>query len=252
MARLKDKTALITGAASGLGAAMAALFVREGAHVAVTDISEAEGRATANRLGAAAAFWRLDVTDEQQWETVMAEVLRRFGKLDVVVNNAGISEPANVEDETLAHWRRTMAINADSVFLGTKHGVRAMKDTGGGSIINISSALGIKAGSVYAAYCASKAAVRLLTKAAALHCAERHYNIRCNTIHPGAIRTPMMERYLEAAADPDAAYRAFAAAHPLGRVGEPDDIAYAALYLASDEAKFVTGEELCVDGGLAM
>lgn len=252
MGRVQGKVALVTGGGGGLGAATARLLAREGATVLVTDIDQAGGAAVAAEIGAAAHFLRHDVTAEPDWEAALALAVERFGRLDILVNNAGISEPGTIEDETLAHWRHTMAINADSVFLGCKHGVRAMKETGGGAIVNISSALGIKAGAAYAAYCASKAAVRLLTKSVALHCAERRYNIRCNSIHPGAIHTPMFERYIGEGEDRARIIRAFADQHPLGHVGEPDDIAYAVLYLASDEAKFVTGEELCVDGGLVL
>lgn len=256
MGRVQGKVALVTGGAAGLGEAAALMLAREGAVVIVTDIDAAGGARVAARItaetGGIAVFQRHDVTSEAEWEAAMALAVERFGRLDILVNNAGISEPGTIEDETLAHWQRTMAINADSVFLGCKHGVRTMKATGGGSIINISSALGIKAGATYAAYCASKAAVRHLTKSVALHCGERRYNIRCNSIHPGAIRTPMFERYVGSGPDRDRLIQAFADQHPLGHVGEADDIAYAVLYLASDEARFVTGEELCVDGGLVL
>jgi NAD(P)-dependent dehydrogenase (short-subunit alcohol dehydrogenase family) len=181
----------------------------------------------------------------------MAATLERFGRLDVLVNNAGISEPGSIEDTSFALWRRTQAINADGVFLGCREAVRAMKGHGG-SIINMSSSLGIRSNAAFAAYSASKGAVRLLTKSIALHCGASGYKIRCNSVHPGAIRTPMFERFIALAPDRETGERMFAANHPLGHVGEPADIANAVLFLASDESAFVTGCELTVDGGLSI
>lgn len=250
MGRVDGKTALVTGAGAGLGEAIARLLAAEGARVMVTDVDQENGARVASEIGDAALFRPLDVTDEDQWQAVVSDTMEAFGTLDILVNNAGISEPGTVEDESYSHWKRVMTINADSVFLGCRQGVRAMKETGGGSIINISSALAIKAGALFPAYSASKAAVAILTKSVALHCAEQGYNIRCNSVHPGAIETPMFERYLEMGGpDREATRKMFEAVHPLGRVGRPEDIAYAVLYLASDESGFVTGEELCVDGG---
>lgn len=250
MARVSDKVALVTGAGTGLGEAIVRLLAREGAQVMVTDIDEESGARVASEIGDNAMFRRLDVTDEAQWARVVGDTMAEFGRLDVLVNNAGISEPGVIEDETYAHWKKIMTINADSVFLGCKYGVQAMKESGGGSIVNISSALAIKAGAAFPAYSASKAAVSTLTKSVALHCAANGYAIRCNSVHPGAIETPMFHRYIDMGGpDRDATRKLFEGHHPLGRIGKPDDIAYAVLYLASDESGFVTGEELCVDGG---
>ena len=171
-----------------------------------------------------------------------------FGQLDIVVNNAGVALGANVEDTTLDDWRKLMSINLDGVFLGTKCAIAAMKDHGG-SIINLSSIEGLIGDPNLAAYNASKGGVRIFTKSAALHCAKAGYKIRVNSVHPGYIWTPMVEGYVGASADPEATKAALAALHPLGHIGEPDDIAYGVLYLASDESKFVTGAELVIDGG---
>jgi NAD(P)-dependent dehydrogenase (short-subunit alcohol dehydrogenase family) len=179
---------------------------------------------------------------------VFASAISRFGGVDVLVNNAGVALSASVEDTSLEQWRWLMSINLDGVFLGVKQAVGAMK-AAGGSIINLSSIEGLIGDPNLAAYNASKGGVRLLTKSAALSCAKAGYRIRVNSIHPGYIQTPMVEAYVEAQADPAAARAAIAALHPLGRIGDPDDIAYGVLYLASDESKFVTGAELVIDGG---
>ncbi|MBX9746152.1 MAG: SDR family oxidoreductase, partial [Hyphomonadaceae bacterium] len=172
----------------------------------------------------------------------------RFGPLDVLVNNAGVALGASVEDTSIEQWHWLMGINLDGVFLGTRYAIAAMKSRGG-SIINLSSIEGLIGDPNLAAYNASKGGVRLLTKSAALHCAKAGYGIRVNSIHPGYIRTPMVEGYIAAQPDPSAAKAAIAALHPLGHIGEPNDIAYGVLYLASDESKFVTGAELVIDGG---
>jgi NAD(P)-dependent dehydrogenase (short-subunit alcohol dehydrogenase family) len=178
----------------------------------------------------------------------MASVASRFGPLDILVNNAGVALSASIEDTSLEQWRWLMGVNLDGVFLGTRYAIAAMKNRGG-SIINLSSIEGLIGDPNLAAYNASKGGVRLLTKSAALHCAKAGYKIRVNSVHPGYIRTPMVEGYVAAQADPEAASVAIAAAHPLGHIGEPNDIAYGVLYLASDESKFVTGAELVIDGG---
>ena len=251
MGRVEGKVALVTGGALGLGRAAAELLAREGAKVAVTDLMDAEGRAVADQIGLAggeAISIHHDVAQEADWERAIAETLKRFGKVDIVVNNAGVALAGSVEDTTLEKWRWLMSINLDGVFLGTKHGVAAMKDHGG-SIINLSSIEGLIGDPNLAAYNASKGGVRLFTKSAALHCAKSGYKIRVNSIHPGYIWTPMVEGYLGGQNDPAEARRDLAGLHPLGHLGEPDDIAYGVLYLASDESKFMTGSELVIDGG---
>jgi NAD(P)-dependent dehydrogenase (short-subunit alcohol dehydrogenase family) len=252
MDRVSGKIALVTGGGLGLGRASALLLAREGAKVAVTDVKEDEGRAVADEIidaGGEAIFLRHDVASEADWDSVIATAVSRFGGLDILVNNAGVALGANVEATTLEQWRWLMAINLDAVFIGTKRAIAVMKGRGGGSIINLSSIEGIIADANLAAYNASKGGVRLFTKSAALHCAKAGYKIRVNSIHPGYIWTPMVENYLAAQPDPAAAKAFVASLHPLGHIGEPDDIAYGVLYLASDESKFVTGAELVIDGG---
>jgi NAD(P)-dependent dehydrogenase (short-subunit alcohol dehydrogenase family) len=251
MKRVKDKVALVTGAALGLGRAAALMLAAEGARVAVTDTKEEEGAAVVDAImnaGGEAIFFKHDVSSAEDWSRVLASTVRRFGGLDILVNNAGVALSANVEATTLEQWRSLMAINLDGVFLGVRAAIGAMKDRGG-SIINLSSIEGLIGDPNLAAYNASKGGVRLLTKSAALHCAKAGYRIRVNSIHPGYIWTPMVENYLKAQADPAAAKAFVEALHPLGHLGEPDDIAYGVLYLASDESKFVTGTELVIDGG---
>lgn len=252
MNRVAGKVALVTGGGLGLGRASALLLAREGARVAVTDVKEAEGRAVAEEIidmGGEAIFIRQDVAIESDWENAIETTMRRFGRLDILVNNAGVALGASVEETTLEQWRWLMSINLDGVFIGTKHAIAAMKKSGGGSIVNLSSIEGLIGDANLAAYNASKGGVRIFTKSAALHCAKAGYKIRVNCIHPGYIWTPMVENYLAAQPDPVAAKQFAAALHPVGHLGEPDDIAYGVLYLASDESKFVTGAGLVIDGG---
>lgn len=251
MGRVAGKTAIITGAGLGLGRAAAILLAREGARIVVTDVREQDGAQTRDAITAAggeAIFVRQDVAREDDWIAVIKAAIDRFGGLDVLVNNAGVALGGSVEATTLEQWRWLMSINLDGVFLGVKHAVTAMKAKGG-SIINLSSIEGLIGDPNLAAYDASKGGVRLLTKSAALHCARSGYKIRVNSIHPGYIWTPMVENYLAAQPDPKAARAEIDKLHPLGHIGEPDDIAYGVLYLASDESKFVTGAELVIDGG---
>lgn len=254
MARVDGKVVIVTGGALGLGNAMVKMLAREGAGVVITDIREDEGRELAREVGGTggkALFLRHDVASESDWQQVIDRTLAEYGRLDALVNNAGVAHNATVEETTLEKWRWLMSINLDGVFLGTRAAIRAMKGRGGGSIINLSSIEGIIGDPTLAAYNASKGGVRLLTKSAALHCAKAGYGIRVNSIHPGYIWTPMVEQHLRSsgATDLDAARREVGELHPLGHMGEPDDIAWAAVYLASDESKFVTGSELVVDGG---
>lgn len=251
MNRVKGKVALVTGAGLGLGRAAALMLAREGAKVVVTDIKEAEGDAVADEIvsaGGEAMFLHHDVADANAWRRVVTSAVSRFGGLDILVNNAGVALAANVEDTTDEQWRWLMSINLDAVFYGTRQVIEVMKAKGG-SIINLSSIEGLIGDPNLAAYNASKGGVRIFTKSAALHCAKSGYRIRVNSIHPGYIWTPMVEGFLGAHADPAAARAATEALHPLGHLGEPDDIAYGVVYLASDESKFVTGAELVIDGG---
>ena len=246
--RLAGKVALISGGARGMGAAEARLFAREGARVVLGDILEAEGKAVEGEIaakGGQAVFVRLDVAREEDWTQAVALAVGRFGGLNVLVNNAGISAGVGrVEETTAEAWDRVMEINAKGVFLGTKAAIPAMRRAGGGSIINISSQLGlVGTDDTSPPYPASKGAVRLLTKTTALQYAKE--GIRANSVHPGPIVTAMTERRR---ADP-AAYQKMLSRIPLGRYGEVDDVAYAVLYLASDESSFVTGSELVIDGG---
>jgi 3(or 17)beta-hydroxysteroid dehydrogenase len=245
--RLQGKIALISGGARGMGAVEARLFAKEGAKVTIGDVLEDEGRkleAEINATGGVALFVRLDVTHEADWQRAVEATVNRFGKLDVLVNNAGISGRGRVEDTAVEEWDRVMDVNAKGVFLGTKVAIPAMRQGRGGSIINISSQLGL-VGTDHSSpqYQASKGAVRLLTKATAIQYAQE--GIRANSVHPGPIVTPMTEA---ARADPER-YQLMLSRVPLGCYGQPEDVAYGVLYLASDEARWVTGSELVIDGG---
>jgi NAD(P)-dependent dehydrogenase (short-subunit alcohol dehydrogenase family) len=245
--RLRGKVALISGGARGMGASEARLFAREGAQVVLGDILEAEGQAVEADIkakGGEALFVRLDVTDEADWERAVARTVERFGKLDVLVNNAGVGAVSRIEDTTVKDWDHVMDVNAKGVFLGTRAAIPVMRRGGGGSIINISSQLGlVGTDNNSPQYQASKGAVRLLTKTTAIQYARE--GIRANSVHPGPITTPMTERRR---ADPEH-YQKMLSRIPLGRFGEPDEVAYGVLYLASDESAFVTGSELVIDGG---
>ena len=252
MGRLEGKVILVTGGGRGIGAATCAMVAREGARVAVTDIRDEAGRAVAEAIvagGGQATFLHHDVASEAAWHEVMGAVVAAQGRVDGVVNNAGLCEGASVEDTTLDLWRRLMAVNLDGVFLGTREAIRAMKATGGGAIVNLSSIAGLVGDADLAAYNATKGGVRLLTKSAALHCARAGLGIRVNSVHPGAIRTPLLAALLDHRGDRQASEREVVGQHPLGRLGEPDEVACGVVYLLSDESRFVTGAELVVDGG---
>jgi NAD(P)-dependent dehydrogenase (short-subunit alcohol dehydrogenase family) len=245
--RLAGKTALITGAASGIGRATAILFHVEGAKVAATDRNEA---ALADLKRHADLVLPQDVTDEARWRQVVDIAVESFGRLDILVNCAGIGVLGNIETSTLADWRKVNAVNVEGTFLGCREAVRVMKRSGGGSIVNLSSVAGIIGDAQSAAYCASKGAVRLLTKSAALHCARSGYNIRLNSVHPSFTETAMVEEFIETSKNPDRVRQGLSRAAPLGRMGRAEEIAAAILYLASDESAFTTGTEIVVDGGL--
>ena len=245
--RLENKVALISGGARGMGAIEARLFALEGAQVVIGDVLEEEGRQTEaaiNESGGECLFVRLDVTSESDWEQAVTAAVTRFGRLDILVNNAGIGRISKVEDTTEEEWDLVMDINAKGVFLGTKAAIPAMRNAGGGSIVNISSIAGLVGGRT-SAYGASKGAVRLLTKSTAIQYAAE--GIRCNSVHPGVVESQMT---LPDMLNTEAGRREHAARHPIGRFGQPEDIAYGVLFLASDEASFMTGSELVIDGGL--
>jgi len=244
--RLENKVALISGGARGMGAVEAKLFAEEGAKVIIGDMLEEEGRkveAKINEAGGECVFVSLDVSSEEAWQNAVNEAVSRYGKLDILVNNAGIYRAHNVEETTSDEWDQVMDINAKGVFLGTKHAIPAMRDAGGGSIVNISSVAGLVGSRATSAYNASKGAVRLLTKSTAIQYAAD--GIRANSVHPGTIETPMTEGFL---ADPSMRQDRMDRT-PIGRLGKPEDVAYGALFLASEEASFMTGSELVIDGG---
>ncbi len=244
--RLENKVAFISGGARGMGAVEARLFTGEGAKVVIGDVLEEEGRRTEaeiNEAGGECVFVHLDVTSEDSWRTAIAETVSRFGKLDILVNNAGIYRTNTVENTSTEQWDQVMDINVKGLFLGTKAAIPELRNAGGGSIINMSSVAGLVGDHNSTAYTASKGAVRLLTKSTAIQYAAE--GIRVNSVHPGTIETPMTADMLaEESYRQDRVRRT-----PLGRLGQPEDVAMGVLYLASDESSFVTGAELVIDGG---
>lgn len=259
MGRLQGKVALVTGAAKGIGAATAKRLAEEGASIVCTDVDSDAGQAVADEIaneGGAAAFVGHDVTDEAQWEAAVKVAEDKFGALHIVVNNAGIApESSPIEEKTLESWRHVLAIDLDSVFLGCKWGIRTIKKHGGGAIINISSILGLVGQPNASDYNAAKGGVRLLTKSAALECAEAGYDIRVNSVHPGYIDTPLVQDVMAQGemggqpVGPNEMRELLTMLHPIGRLGIAREIANAVLFLASDEASFMTGSEMVVDGG---
>ena len=250
MERVKGKVALITGGASGLGQATAQVLAEQGASVVITDIQEDAGAKVAAGIGHDVLFLQQDVASEADWQRVMSRIIEKHGKLDILVNNAGLLHMASIEDTSLEDWHRVHAVNSDGVFLGCKYAVEAMKGTTrSGSIINISSGAGLRPISLVPSYGASKSVVWSLTRTTALHCAESGYPIRCNSIHPGVIRTPMMESMVPEGEDIDAMMAMHAEVHPMKRLVTVEDVALSILYLASDESAIVTGVALPVDGG---
>ncbi len=250
-ARLQDKVAIVTGAASGIGRTCAQKLASEGAAVLVCDIQEQGGHETVAQItgsGGNALFATLDVTSEQAWIDTVGIARAKFGALHILLNNAGIGIPAPITEMTYENWRRQFAVNLDAHFLGIKHAIPLMTESGGGSIINVSSGAGMKPYANMSAYCASKGGVKNLTKVAALECAQKRTGIRVNSIHPGIIKTPawgdldamMVGNNLDEMAE---------ATVPMGFAGTTDDIAGAVIYLASEESRYVTGAELMIDGG---
>ena len=254
MGRVSGKVALVTGAASGIGRASAEALAREGATVVLTDL-QATGEAVADdirKAGGKARFALQDVTLEGRWTEVIASIEKEHGGLDVLVNNAGIAVAGMVTDLSLEDFRRQMAVNVDSVFLGVKSALPLMRKTDGGSIINISSVAGLRGAPRLSAYCASKGAVRLFTKSVALECALMRDGIRCNSIHPGIIETPIWGQVIPGSNEPPDLDTLSALRVPLQRKGVPAEIAKAVVFLASDESSYMTGEEMVVDGGLTV
>lgn len=258
MNRVDDKVAIVTGGGSGIGAATSKLLSAAGARVVVTDVNaKAAGEVAKEILEAGGESLALhhDATDEAQWDDVIDKTLAEYGKLDVLVNNAGISGAGMgpFEEVSFDNWRKVLSINLDAVFIGTQRAVLAMKDSGGGSIVNISSVMGI-VGGAGAAYNASKGGVRLLTKSVAVHCGTMGYNVRVNSVHPGYIWTPMISSIIDVAPPEeniteDGLRAMLLEKHPIGRLGVPEDIARGVLFLASDDSGFMTGSELVIDGG---
>lgn len=245
MNRVAGKVAIVTGAASGMGKADARLLAAEGAIVVVADLNEVDGQAVADEIGDNAVFMRLNVTDEENWKSVIAATVKQFGKLDILVNNAGIIALGTIVDTDLESWRLVNSVNSDGVFLGCKHAIPAMADSGGGSIVNMSSVAAIHGQSFVAAYTASKGAVRALTKNIAMFCKEQKNGIRCNSIHPDGVATPMVVKV--ATGKEKATAADVAEISKLDNMCEPEDIANLVLYLSSDESRFVNGAEMLID-----
>jgi NAD(P)-dependent dehydrogenase (short-subunit alcohol dehydrogenase family) len=252
------KVAIVTGGASGIGRACSHRLAAEGAAVVVTDIQDGLGKQVVTEIEAAggtAEFVRHDVTSEDEWVAVVADVVARHGRLDILVNNAGIGLGASIVEMSFDDWRRQVAVNLDGVFLGLKHCIPPMRDSGGGSIINMSSVAGLKGSAVLAGYNATKGGVRLLTKGAALECAQKRWKVRINSVHPGIIETPIWETVGAASLRPDGQPIDLQAraeiSVPTGVLGQPSDIANGVLFLASDESSYMTGTELVIDAGLS-
>jgi len=246
--RVAGKVVLVTGGGSGIGRATAIALAREGATLIVTDVNVGGGEETARTIGAAASFVPQDTAKNADWISLMAHIKATHGKLHGLVNNAGIlgPMPSSFESEDLEAWRKVQSINMDGVFLGCKHGVPVIRDSGGGSIVNLSSIAALGGTPDLSAYGASKGAVRQFTKTVAVHCARKGYKVRCNSVHPGIILTPMGENVLRT----EEAKRRSLQRIPLGEFGTPEDIAAGILYLISEESRYVTGAELVIDGGI--
>lgn len=251
MARMTGKVALISGGAEGIGAAVGRLIVAEGGSVMLGDVQIDKARALAAELGETAQAVELDVRDLDQWHRAVAATVAQFGKLTVLCNVAGISEPGTVTEVDLDSWQRTLDINLNGTFYGCRAAIPAIEQAGEpGAIVNIGSMIALRPGAMFAAYAASKAGVLALTRTIALSCAERGVPIRANLVHPGAIRTPMYNRYkYSGMMAPDQIETSFAATHPMNRIGEPEEVARAVVFLASDDASFTTGCDFTVDGG---
>lgn len=252
MGRLDSKITLVTGAASGIGAACARAFVREGATVLLTDVAEEAGQRLADELGPAASFRRLDVVEPGDWSASLEALRQAHGRLDVLVHNAGGGVPQDdLELLSLAQWRKVMALNVDSVLMGTQAALPLLRASGRpASIVVVSSVAGLIGTPDLVSYGAAKGAARMLAKSIALHCARKGYPIRCNSIHPGFCDTPMVRALAHGSRDPDKAWERLSKAAPVGRLGTAEEVAAMVVYLGSDESGFTTGAELVLDGGL--
>jgi len=250
MGRLADKVAIVTGGASGIGKKTAEVFVREGAKVVISDINEEKGQATASELGENAHFMTHNVVKEEDWQRVIKATVEQFGKLDILINNAGLGLLKDIESVTFEEWRFVHSVTLDGVFLGCKYGIEAMKENGGGSIVNISSLAGLRGVPNMISYATAKGGVRMLSKSVALHCAQRGYNIRSNSVHPSFIDTPMVEDMINRSPNPEKTKAFVNNVAPLRRLGHAEEVAQMILYLASDESTFCTGGEFVIDGGI--
>lgn len=251
MSRLQGKVAIITGAAGGIGRASAQLFVREGARVMLTDREEDGVLGLAAELGEdKAQAMAQDVVDEGRWTEVVDATVAAFGGLHVLVNNAGTGTLSSLEETTLEEWRHVHAVNSDAIFMGTKVALPHLRASGAGSIVNVSSIAGIVGDPNLTAYCASKGAVRMFSKASALYCAQRRYPVRVNSVHPSFVDTPMVQHMIDVAPDPERMRKAVTNASPLKRLGRPEEVAELISFLASDQSSFVNGAEMVVDGGV--
>lgn len=254
--RLMEKVALVTGAAQGIGKEIAMFLSKEGAKVVVSDIDDAQGQLVAKEIGGDCLYLHLDVKAETEWKAAISTIIKQFGKLNILVNNAGITGfqagfgPQDPEHASFDSWLDVHAINLNGVFLGCKHGIQAMKLAESGAIINISSRSGLVGIPGAAAYASSKAAVRNHTKSVALYCCEQGYNIRCNSVHPAAILTPMWEPMLGNGPEREVRMAQIAKDIPMRKMGMPSDVANAVIFLASEESKYITGTELTIDGGI--
>lgn len=248
---LSGKNAIVTGAASGLGFAIAQRLLKDGMQVLITDINEEEGQTAAAEYGEQARFLRHDVASEADWSRVLEVASEWFGRLDVLVNNAGVTLMGDVESISLDAWDQTMGINLRGPFLGCRGAIPLMKEHGG-SIVNIASVSSFKPQPELVAYNASKAGVALMTKSIALYCGQQGYNIRVNSIHPGVIQTPMLEKVINQVEEGEALMQSYRDMHPIGRIGKPSEISAMVAYLVSEEAEFITGSEFRVDGGLGI
>ena len=248
MSRVADKVVLVTGAGSGIGRAAAKLLLAEGATVIVSDINKSGGLETVQQIGGKARFEEHDTAKEADWKRIVDGIMAREGRLNGLVNNAGIAGPfpSAFETETVEQWRRMLSINVEGVFLGCKYAVPAIRQSGGGSIVNTSSLAAFVGTPALSAYGASKGAVRQFTKTVAMDCARKGYKVRCNSVHPGIIMTPMGQGILPSEKARERALKSI----PIGEFGAPEDIAYGILYLISDESRFITGAELVIDGGM--